>query len=201
MAEGTGLTSLKRGDVINSRYEIVKPLGDGMLGATYLAKHMASSKHVAIKFLHARLVRNPKDRERLEAAFRTAKGLRHEGIIRYGELGNYESTVFFTQEFYEGQSLRTLIDEYMEQGKAFSLQEACQITIKVLEAVQHLHSADQVHRNLKPENILVHTQPAGPAGQVVRSIQDYGRWLGRHRQSVAVCGRLHSTSVHRLSGS
>jgi serine/threonine protein kinase len=171
VAEGTGLTSLKRGDVINSRYEIVKPLGDGMLGATYLAKHMASSKHVAIKFLHARLVRNPKDRERLEAAFRTAKGLRHEGIIRYGELGNYESTVFFTQEFYEGQSLRSLIDEYMQQGKAFSLQEACQITIKVLEAVQHLHAADQVHRNLKPENILVHTQPAGPAGQVVRTIK------------------------------
>ena len=95
MADESGLKTLKRGDVINGRYEIVRPLGDGMLGATFLAKHMASDKHVAIKFIHARLVRNPKDRERLEAAFRSAKGVKHDGIIRYGELGNYESTVFF----------------------------------------------------------------------------------------------------------
>ena len=92
------MKTLQRGDVINGRYEIVRALGDGMLGATFLAKHMASDKQVAMKFLHARLVRNPKDRERLEMAFRAAKGLQHGGIIRYGELGNYETTVFFTQE-------------------------------------------------------------------------------------------------------
>ncbi len=171
VSEENGLKTLARGDVINGRYEIVRPLGDGMLGATFLAKHMASDKHVAIKFLHARLVRNPKDRERLEAAFRTAKAVKHEGIIRYGELGTYESTVFFTQEYYKGESLRTLMNTYLAEGKAFSLQEACQLTIKVLEAVQCLHDAGIVHRNIKPENVLVHTRPAGPAGQVVRTVK------------------------------
>ena len=171
VAEESGLKTLKRGDVINGRYEIVRPLGDGMLGATFLAKHMASDKHVAIKFIHARLVRNPKDRERLESAFRAAKGVKHDGIIRYGELGNYESTVYFTQEYFKGQSLRELMNEYLAQGKAFSLQESCQLTIKILEAIQCLHDEDLVHRNIKPENILVHTKPAGPAGQVVRSIK------------------------------
>ena len=48
----------------------------------------ASDKHVAIKFIHARLVRNPKDRERLESAFRSAKGVKHDGIIRYGEFSD-----------------------------------------------------------------------------------------------------------------
>ena len=52
VAEESGLKTLTRGDVINGRYEIVRPLGDGMLGATFLAKHMASDKHVAIKFIH-----------------------------------------------------------------------------------------------------------------------------------------------------
>jgi serine/threonine protein kinase len=171
VAEDNGLKTLARGDVINGRYEIVRPLGDGMLGATFLAKHMASDKHVAIKFLHARLVRNPKDRERLEAAFNEAKAVKHEGIIRYGELGNYESTVFFTQEYFKGQSLRQLMAEYLAEGKPFSLQEACQLTIKILEAIQCLHDAELVHRNIKPENILVHSKPVGPAGQVVRSIK------------------------------
>ena len=84
MADESGLKTLKRGDVINGRYEIVRPLGDGMLGATFLAKHMASDKHVAIKFIHARLVRNPKDRERLEAAFRSkgCEARRHHSLRR-----------------------------------------------------------------------------------------------------------------------
>ncbi len=155
VAEESGLKTLKRGDVINGRYEIVRPLGDGMLGATFLAKHMASDKHVAIKFIHARLVRNPKDRERLESAFRAAKAVKHDGIIRYGELGNYESTVYFTQEYFKGQSLRELMNEYLAQGKAFTLQESCQLTIKILEAIQCLHDEDMVHRNIKPENILM----------------------------------------------
>lgn len=171
MAEDNGMKALQRGDVINGRYEIVRALGDGMLGATFLAKHMASDKQVAIKFLHARLVRNPKDRERLEMAFREAKALKNEGIIRYGELGNYESTVFFTQEYYKAQSLRELMDEYLAAGKSFSLAEACQLIIKILEAVQFLHDSEQIHGNLKPENILVHTKPVGPAGQVIRSVK------------------------------
>jgi len=163
--------TLTRGDVINGRYEIVRGLGDGLLGATYLAKHLASEKHVAIKFLHAPLVRFPKDRERLETAFRSAKGVKHDGIIRYGELGNFESTVFFTQEYYKAQSLRELMNEYLKEGKAFTLQEACQITIKILEAIQYLHDKEMVHRNLKPENVLIHTKPVGPGGQVVRTVK------------------------------
>jgi serine/threonine protein kinase len=171
VAEDNGLKVLSRGDVINGRYEIVSSLGGGMLGSTYLAKHMASGKNVAIKFLHARLVRNPKDRERLESAFRAAKVVKHDGIIRYGELGNYESTVFFTQEYFKGQSLRELMQEYLDSGKAFTLQESCQLTIKILEAIQCLHDSELVHRNIKPENILVHSKPVGPAGQVVRTIK------------------------------
>lgn len=171
MAGDKAWKTLTRGDVINGRYEIVRGLGDGLLGATYLAKHLASEKHVAIKFLHAPLVRFPKDRERLEAAFRSAKALKHESIIRYGELGNFESTVFFTQEYYKAQSLRELMNEYLKEGKAFTLQEACQITIKILEAIQHLADNDVVHRHLKPENVLIHSKPVGPGGQVVRTVK------------------------------
>jgi serine/threonine protein kinase len=171
VAEDNGVKTLARGDVINGRYEIVRPLGNGMLGATFVAKHLGSGKNVAIKFLHSGLVRNPRDRERLEASFLGAKTLKHEGIIRYGELGNYESTVYFTQEYYKSQSLRELMSERLAAGKIFSLAEACQLIIKVLDAVQFLHDAKQVHGNLKPENILVHSKPVGPAGQVVWNIK------------------------------
>ena len=162
---------LARGDVIGQKYEIEELLGDGMLGNTYLAKQLSTGKHLVLKFFHQRLVRNPKDRERLEQAFRKARAVKHEGLVVFGELGDYGGTVYVTQEYAKGQSLRDLITEYGVEKKAFTLQESCQIVVKVLQAVQALHDADCFHRNLKPENIRVQTKPAGPGGAVVRTIK------------------------------
>ena len=162
---------LARGDVIGQKYEIEELLGDGMLGTTYLAKQLSTGKHLVLKFFHQRLVRNPKDRERLEQAFRKTRAVKHEGLVVYGELGDYGGTVYVTQEYAKGQSLRDLITEYGVEKKAFTLQESCQIVVKVLQAVQALHDTDCFHRNLKPENIRVQTKPAGPGGAVVRTIK------------------------------
>ena len=170
-----------------------------MLGATFLAKHMASDKHVAIKFIHARLVRNPKDRERLEAAFRSAKGVKHDGIIRYGELGNYESTVYFTQEYFKGQSLRELMNEYLAAGKAFTLQESC-----------HHHQDPGSHpvpprrRPGSPE----HQAGEHPGPHQARGTrraggskhQDHGCGLGRHREPQHLRGGVHQPRGSAVSG-
>ncbi len=160
-----------RGDVIAHKFEIEKFLGGGMLGKTYLAKQLSTGKHLVIKFFHSRLVRNPKDRERLDLAFRKARSIKHEGLVAYGELGDHEGTMYFTQEYAKGQSLRSLLNEYSVEKNAFSLQEACQIVLKVLDALQVLHEAECFHRNLKPENIVVFSRPAGPGGKMVRSIK------------------------------
>jgi serine/threonine protein kinase len=171
VSEESGLRTLSRGDVVGRRYEIVRLLGEGLLGSTYEAQALAGGKQVVVKFIRPRLVRNPKDRESFEQAFRRARAIKGPGLIEYGELGNFENTVFFTQKFFSGTNLRQLIHEYATAKKAFSLQEACQIILKVLQAVQILHENGLYHRNLKPENILVQTQAVGPGGQVVRTVQ------------------------------
>jgi serine/threonine protein kinase len=168
---GENLLALRRGDVIGHKYEIEELLGGGLLGTTYLAKQLSTGKHLVLKFFHNRLVRNPKDRERLDQAFRKTRSIKHEGLVAFGELGDHGDTVYLTQEYAKGQSLRQLLDEYAVEKKPFSLQEACQIVIKILDAVSALHEADCFHRNLKPENIMVLTKPAGPGDKVVRTIK------------------------------
>jgi serine/threonine protein kinase len=161
-----------RGDVIGRRFEVEKELGAGMLGATYLVRNLESKKHLVVKVLHPRLVSTPRDRAHLEEAFNRARPVEHEGLIKLGATGEADGHVWFTQAYFESQSLRALIDEYQAAQQSFSLLEACQIAIKVLEATEALHAAGLVHRNLKPENVLVHTRKTGPGGKnIVRTIK------------------------------
>ncbi len=154
-----------RGTQVAGKYEIEKDLGEGMLGRVYLAKHLRSGKHLALKFIKPRLTSTPADLERLRSAFSKVKPLRHAGLVRYGDIGQHGDLWFFSQEYFPGQSLRSLIDEYQAKQKSFTLQEACQIINKVLEAVQYLHSQGILHRNLKPENVVVRTRQTGPGGK------------------------------------
>jgi len=159
--------NLSRGTVISGKYEIEQELGEGLLGTVYLAKHLRSGKHLALKFLRPRLLTSDKDLERLREAFEQAKPLRHVGLIRYGDLGEHEGTNYFSQEYFQSTSLRTLMEQYQAEHRPFSLLEACQIVNKVLEAVQYLHDNGVVHRNVKPENVLVRPRPTGPGGKNV----------------------------------
>lgn len=161
-----------RGDVVSRRYEIEKELGTGLLGTAYLARHISSGKLLALKVLRPKLVSNPRDRQRFEDAFSRAREQKHAGLIELGEVGEHDGQVYFTEEYFESQNLRQLVDEYQAGQQSFTLQEACQIVLKMLEALGALHDAGIHHRNLKPENVLVHTRRTGPGGKsIVRTIK------------------------------
>ncbi len=166
MSEQQKLT-LARGTEVAGKYLIEQDLGEGLLGRTYLAKHIKSGKHLALKFIRPRLLADAKDRARLDSAFSKVKALRHSGLVRYGDLGEHNGLSFFSQEYFPGQSLRSLMEEYQRGQRSFSLQEACQIVNKVLEATQYLHTEGIIHRNIKPENILIKTRQTGPGGKIV----------------------------------
>jgi serine/threonine protein kinase len=163
---------LKKGDVVSRRYEIEEVLGSGLLGVTYKARHITSEKSLAIKVLKPALVANPRDRKRFEEGFKRAKEIRHEGLVRYGEIGEHDGLLYFVQEYFPSQSLRELLNEYFNERKSFSFKEASQIILKVLRITDTLHNKQLIHRNLKPENVLIHTRPAGPGGsQIVRDVK------------------------------
>ncbi|MDP6932640.1 MAG: serine/threonine-protein kinase, partial [Myxococcota bacterium] len=170
--EDSGSQQFSRGDRISDRFEIEKHIGSGMLGVTYLAKDTKNATPVALKFVKPKLVAHEKDRGRFEQAFARSAAVQGEGLIPFGEIGEHDGQLYYSQEYFPSQNLRQLIDDYQRQQKSFSLQESCQIVLKVLEAVQQLHDAGIIHGNLKPENILVQSRQAGPGGsKVVRTIK------------------------------
>jgi serine/threonine protein kinase len=158
--------------VISRKYEIENHLGDGVFGTTYLARHIASGRHVAVKFLRPELLEPAAALPTLKRRFGDAKKVRHQGLIRYGEMGDHNGLTYITQEYFKSQNLRQVMEEYTNSDQAFTLQDACQIVIKVLEAVAAGHAAGMYHRNLKPEQVLVDTQRSGPGGKnIVRTIK------------------------------
>jgi len=171
LADDSRLT-FARGDVVSRKYEIENHLGDGVFGKTYLARHIASGKHVALKFVQPHLMESDGAAERLKKSFAAAKRIRHAGLVRYGEINEHNGLTYLVQEYFKSQSLRQVMDEMLGSEQAFTLQDACQIVIKVLESLQIGHDEGLFHRNVKPENILVHTQRSGPGGsKVVRTIK------------------------------
>ncbi|MCB9759280.1 MAG: protein kinase [Alphaproteobacteria bacterium] len=161
-----------RGDVISRKYEIEEHLGTGIFGTTYLARHIASGRHVVVKFLRPDLITGDGGMARFEAAFAKAKTVRNPGLVRYGEINQHNDLPYLTEEYFKSESLRQVIDHHVSAAEPFTLQDTCQIVIKVLEALQVAHEQGLVHRNVKPENILVRTTRSGPGGsRIVRAIK------------------------------
>ena len=90
MADGYGLPEFSRGNVIAGTYEIEQKLGAGLLGATYLAKHVKTRQQVAIKFIKPSLLPSERDLERLDRAFKTAQKIKHDGVVRLLEMGRHD---------------------------------------------------------------------------------------------------------------
>lgn len=169
------IPQFSRGDVISSRFEIERLLGEGTLGATYMVRHIKSGKHLALKFMRPRFVR-PDRLNRFKNTIRAARELKHDGIVRYGDVGehsvNGQEFIYFSQEYFPGDDLRALLDEYQQEQKSFTLQEACQIILKVLDALEYLHGQGMVHSHLKPENVIIRSKSTGPGGKkIVRTVK------------------------------
>jgi tetratricopeptide (TPR) repeat protein/predicted Ser/Thr protein kinase len=143
--------SLQEGSLLADRYEILKLLGEGGMGAVYKARDRELDRLVALKVIRPELAGHASILQRFKQELILARKITHRNIIRIFDLGIADGIRFITMEFVEGQDLASLIDE---QGK-YSPEETVKILRQVCAALEAAHAEGVVHRDLKPQNIMI----------------------------------------------
>jgi eukaryotic-like serine/threonine-protein kinase len=142
------------GRVLDGKYEIVAPLGTGGMGAVYRARRVLIGDEVAVKVLHERLTGDEKLVERFRREARAAAQLHHPNVVTihdYGEARGAQAFAYIVMELVRGESLRELLrrEGRLEARRAVSLMR------DVCSGVGAAHRRGIVHRDIKPDNIIV----------------------------------------------
>lgn len=158
------------GKVINGKYEVLSVLGIGGMGVVYKVRHLIlESKNLfALKVLHPNFSTDGQFRARFLREVEVAMELTHENIIQIRDFGLTEGNLlFFTMDFFAGDSLKSMI----QTSAPIPAMCVVQLIRQVLAALTEAHKCGVVHRDLKPDNILVQTTADG--GERVK-ILDFG---------------------------
>jgi serine/threonine protein kinase/tetratricopeptide (TPR) repeat protein len=142
---------LTEGTILAGRYEIVRTLGEGGMGAVYQANDLELNRMVALKVIRPELAKNQAIIDRFKQELLLSQRVTHRNVIRIYDLGEGDGVKFITMEFIEGQDLRSLIFE----RKKFEPKEAVGIMEQVCLALDSAHMVGVIHRDLKPQNIMV----------------------------------------------
>src|SRR6516162_613179 len=139
------------GSLLGERYEILAMLGQGGMGAVYKARDQELDRVVALKVIRPELTTNPDILKRFKQELILARQVTHRNVIRIFDLGQAEGLKFITMEFLEGQDLRA---ELNKRGK-FAPEDAARIILQISRALEVAHGEGVVHRDLKPQNIML----------------------------------------------
>src|SRR5688572_1487104 len=131
-------------------HEILAPLGQGGMGEVYRARDTRLGRELAIKILPPALASDPERLRLLEHEARAASALNHPNIVTIYEIGHADSTFYIAMELVEGASLRDLILE----GQV-PLRRLLSIAGQMADGLAKAHGAGIVHRDVKPENLMV----------------------------------------------
>jgi serine/threonine-protein kinase len=158
--------ALEPGSVFG-RYEIVRLIGEGGMGAVYEALHRELHKPFAIKILQRSISKDETQTARFLREGRTASRIRHPHVVDVVDVSTLDGVVFMVMELLEGESLADCI---AREG-ALGVARTAQIMLPVCSAVSAAHDEGIVHRDLKPENIFLSRQHRGA---IVPKIVDFG---------------------------
>lgn len=132
-------------------YEVRRLLGKGGMGAVYLAADRALDRMVAIKMLPLRLAEEPEIVERFQREARALAKLRHPNLMHIYTVGQHEGRPYFAMEYVKGSTLSAVI---AKTGRMPPPQVA-HVAAEVMSALDKVHEAGIVHRDIKPGNVMV----------------------------------------------
>lgn len=131
-------------------YQIISLLGIGGMGEVYLAQDTRLGRRVALKVLAPQLREQQEQLRRLEQEARAASALNHPNILTIYETGEADNVHFIAAEYVGGESLRGCLSRGI-----FTVTQALDIAIQIVAALEAAHRAGIVHRDVKPENIIL----------------------------------------------
>ncbi len=139
------------GHVVGGRYQLVRMLGDGGMGAVFKAADQVLRRFVAIKMLHPGTSRNPAAGDRFQREARAAAAIGHPNIIDIIDFGVDGSRAFMVMEYLRGRSLSQMLATEGRLGVARS----CSIAAHTLAGLAAAHERGILHRDLKPANLMI----------------------------------------------
>ena len=141
---------LSPGSVLGGRYEIMKLLGEGGMGAVYKARDTEVDRLVALKVIRPELGRSPEVLQRFKQELVVARQITHKNVVRIYDLGDADGVKFITMEYVDGEDLKSILSK----TKKFPPAEAVSIMQQICRALDACHSEGVIHRDLKPSNVM-----------------------------------------------
>lgn len=182
---------LKSGMIIAERYEILGKIGTGGMADVYKAKDHKLNRFVAVKVLKAEFREDTTFIRKFRSEAQAAAGLTHPNIVNVFDVGDDEGLYYIVMELIEGITLK----DYISKKGKLSVKEATSIAIQVSMGLETAHSHGIVHRDVKPQNIIISTD-----GKV--KVTDFGiaRAASSNTISSNVMGSVHYSSPEQVRG-
>ncbi len=181
------------GRILAGRYQLKEQIGVGGMAIVYRATDLNTGHDVAVKLLRPDFAHDSDYVTRFQREAEAASKMTHHNIVNLTDVGLDGENRFLVMEYVQGKTLKQLIQE---KGR-ISPRTATQITIRILSALQHAHENGIIHRDIKPQNILVNTE-----GLI--KVADFG--IARIANSATltkgdvVMGSVHYFSPEQASG-
>ncbi|MBL8678841.1 MAG: serine/threonine protein kinase [Myxococcales bacterium] len=158
---------LANGTLIKDRYEVVRLLGAGGMGAVYEARDRVLDKRIALKILHREIAQDSQMNARFVQEARAASAFKHRHVVESLDFGTHDGAPFLVMEFLEGESFSSVL----EREKVLTPARAVELLEPIARALARAHTAGIIHRDVKPDNVFL---AKGDDGECVPKLVDFG---------------------------
>lgn len=182
------------GRILNNRYELIEKLGEGGMAEVYKAYCNVLHRNVAIKILKKQYLNDEEFIKKFDIESKSAAKLNHPNIVGIYDVGIEDNLRYIVMELLDGITLK----DYIEKNPSgISLDKALDLSMQVASAIEHAHENSIIHRDIKPQNIII-------TKQGIAKVADFG--IARSVDSSTIVntkemiGSVHYSSPEQLRG-